>query len=126
MEDGALADRLVNYADGLVAASFVVMGGIGAALGDPEIRCELADAAPKLIVVILLAGGCVLFALRWLRLRAARLRVSAPVSEDAETILARLDVVRVFFAVAFILGACVFVSIAVGDETCQTMLQGRN
>ena len=118
MQNETLADRLVNYSDGLVAAAFVFMGGIGAAIGDPETRCELADAAPKVIATILFSGAAILFALFWLRSWSARLRDGVEISDAAALVSRRLDFVRSILVVLFVFGAIGFVLLSFTDESC--------
>ena len=45
MEDRALADRLVNYADALAAVCFVGMSGLSIAMADPDVRCSITQGA---------------------------------------------------------------------------------
>ncbi|MEM9175483.1 MAG: hypothetical protein AAGC67_09635 [Myxococcota bacterium] len=80
-DETALADRLVNYSDALVAVSFLGVSGIGIAIADPDIRCTIADGAGY-IAWGNLANGVIFTALillfrRW----EAVLRADAPPSE---------------------------------------------
>ncbi|MEM7412114.1 MAG: hypothetical protein AAF430_17940 [Myxococcota bacterium] len=44
-EERALADRLVNYADAVVALAVVGASGVGVAIADPDIRESFTSAA---------------------------------------------------------------------------------
>ena len=59
-EDGeqarAMADRLVSYADALVAVAFVGTSGLGLAVADPDIRADIATAAEWVILSYLVLG----------------------------------------------------------------------
>ncbi len=44
-EDRALADRLVNYSDAIVALAFISSSGFGLAVADNDSRDTLVDAA---------------------------------------------------------------------------------
>lgn len=55
-EERALADRLVNYADAIVAISVVGASGIGAVIADPDSREYVARAANYVIVANVLIG----------------------------------------------------------------------
>jgi hypothetical protein len=52
-----LADRLVTYADALVAVAFVGTSGLGLAVADPDIRADIARAAEWVILANLVLGG---------------------------------------------------------------------
>ena len=122
MNNETLADRLNNYSDGLVAATFVFMTGIGAAVGDTDIRCELAEAAPKMIVFVALAAATVLYSLRWLRQWSARLRANFTISEDVTILQKKLDVVRIVLTCLFFALACVLLLSARTDPSCAAVL----
>ena len=53
----ALADRLVTYADALVAVAFVGTSGLGLAVADPDIRADMARGAVWVIFFNLALGG---------------------------------------------------------------------
>lgn len=65
----ALADRLVNYADALVAVSFLSVSGIGLAVADADTRCTVASAAGYVVVGNLTNGviftALILLMRRW-------------------------------------------------------------
>lgn len=66
-EDRALADRLVNYVDAIVAVAFLASSGIGLALADPDTRESLEQVAIGIIVSNALLGvvfTCILAVLR--------------------------------------------------------------
>jgi hypothetical protein len=65
----ALADRLVNYSDALVAVSFLGMSGLGVVVADPDIRCSISSAIVEIIVAnsvsTLLIVGVIIVLRRW-------------------------------------------------------------
>lgn len=48
-DEAALADRLVNYSDALVAVAFLGVSGLGVIVADPDIRCTLAGAVGEIV-----------------------------------------------------------------------------
>lgn len=48
-DEAALADRLVNYSDALVAVAFLGVSGLGVIVADPDIRCTLAGAVGPIV-----------------------------------------------------------------------------
>ncbi len=84
-DEAALADRLVNYSDALVAVTFLGVSGLGIAIADPDIRCTIADGATY-ITAGNLGNGVVFTALillfrRW----ESKLREDDPQSELVAT-----------------------------------------
>ncbi len=66
-EERALADRLVNYSDAIVALAFISSSGLGLAVADPDIRETLIEAAWPLLYVYIVLGivfSVLLFVLR--------------------------------------------------------------
>lgn len=55
-EERALADRLVNYSDAIVALGFISSSGFGLAVADPDIRETLAEAAWPLLFANITLG----------------------------------------------------------------------
>lgn len=51
-EESALADRLLNYSDALVAVAFLGVSGLGIAIADPDVRCTIARAAGQITFAI--------------------------------------------------------------------------
>ena len=123
VENEGLADRLTSYSDALVATSFVMMTAVGLAVGDPDIRCELADAAFKVGLAVLVTSLAMLYALRWLRRWENRLRPSEAASEDAATVQERLHVARIVLVVLFL--SCTFglVLMSLTDQSCLAALR---
>ena len=119
MEDRALADRLVNYADALAAVSFVGMSGLTIALADPEVRCSISQGAliPVSLINVVSASAVTLILVilrRWER----DLRSASPVSPKAARISGRLHVAR-FVVVWLSAGAAVGAIIAsTRDASC--------
>jgi hypothetical protein len=77
-EETALADRIVNYSDALVAVAFLGVSGLGVAVADPDIRCSVATAIPQImgsnLINAIVLSGLVL----WLRKWEIDLRVESP------------------------------------------------
>ena len=117
MEDRALADRLVNYADALAAVSFVGMSGFTIALADPEVRCSITQGAllPVSLINVISASAVTLILVilqRWER----DLRSANPLSAKAARISGRLHVAR-FVIVWLSAGAAVATLIASTRDT---------
>ncbi len=55
-EERALADRLVNYSDAIVALCFISSSGFGLAVADPDIRETLVEAAWQLLCANVVLG----------------------------------------------------------------------
>ena len=68
-EQRALADRLVNYADAMVALSVVGTSGLGVAIAEPDARESVASGATYIIVanmvIALIFSGLVEVLRRW-------------------------------------------------------------
>ena len=122
MTKEALADRLINYSDGLVAATFVFMTGIGAAIGDDDMRCSIAKAVPIMSIFVSVAGALILFSLRWMRLWAERLRADLEIDSDVRKLQARLHLVRIGLTVAFLCVAIFLLMSAPSEEMCRDIL----
>ncbi len=102
-QDRALADRLLNYADAIVAVSFVGVSGLGIAVADPDTRESVARGAVWVaaanVVVGMVASGLLHLLRRW----ELDLRAAAPLSAKGARYSQRLHVARhvvVWFAVA--------------------------
>jgi hypothetical protein len=79
MEDRALADRLVNYADALAAVSFVGMSGLSIAVADPDVRCSITQGALVPVGLInLVSASLVTVILAILRRWERDLRTGSP------------------------------------------------
>ena len=117
MSRESLADRLINYSDGIVAATFVFMTGLGAAVGDEDTRCAIAEVHRAMLVFVLLAGIGAQFSLWWLRKWSYRLREEIEQSSEESLIRKRLDTIRMTLVLAFILGACTFLY-SLHDVSC--------
>lgn len=94
MEDRALADRMVNYADALVAVSFVGTSGLSLALGDPDVRCSLTQGFAHVLLGNLLFAVVVSALFVVLRLWETDLRSEAPLSAKSARYSRRLHAVR--------------------------------
>jgi len=82
-QDRALADRLVNYADAMVAVSFVGVSGLGIAVADPDTRTSVARGALWVAAGNAVVAIVVSVLLQLLRRWELDLRVAAPPSEKA-------------------------------------------
>ena len=122
MTKEALADRLTNYSDGLVAATFVFMTGIGAGIGDDDMRCSIASAVFIMVVFVGVAGATILYSLRWMRLWAERLRADLEIDSDVVRLQTRLHLVRVGLTVVFLGVACFLLLNAPSEEACRSVL----
>jgi hypothetical protein len=117
MEDRALADRLVNYADALAAVSFVGMSGLSIAMADPDVRCSITQGALVPVGLInLVSATAVTVVLAILRRWERDLRSGSPLSPKAARISARLHVAR-FVIVWLSAGAAVAVILASARDT---------
>jgi hypothetical protein len=113
-----LANRLVNYADALVAVAFVGMSAAGVALGDPEIRCEFSRAPIAITFSNFLMGvmfsGVLVILRRW----EIQLRDGEESSKRAirvEQILARARHVVLWFSIAVTI---ILILVASRDHLC--------
>lgn len=80
-EDQALADRLVNYSDAVVALAFIVSSGLGLAIADPDTRNTIEDVAGAMILGNAVLGMVYSALLVVLRRWESDLRVDLHVSE---------------------------------------------
>jgi hypothetical protein len=80
-EDQALADRLVNYSDAVVALAFIVSSGLGLAIADPDTRDTIADVAGGMILGNAVLGVVYSALLIVLRRWEFDLRTDLPVSD---------------------------------------------
>jgi len=118
LEDRALADRLVTYADALVAVSFVGMSGLTIALADPDIRCSLIRGVTPVAVANLASAGVVSLLLIVLRSWEAELRSGASPSARAATYSRRLHVARFVIVWLCVITAVVTLIAATRDPAC--------
>lgn len=93
-EDWLLADRLVNYADAVVALAFLGVSGLGIAVADPDTRSSVAPAAVYIGAVNVFLGflwsGLVFVLRRW----ECELRAALPLSSKYARTSRRLDWAR--------------------------------
>ncbi len=102
-QDRALADRLLNYADAIVAVSFVGVSGLGIAVADPDTRESVARGAVWVAVANVAVGVVASGLLHLLRRWELDLRASVPLSAKGARYSRRLHGARyvvVWFAVA--------------------------
>ncbi len=121
MRREAVADRIVNYCDALVAFSLVNGLAFLVALGEPEIRCSIAKIAG---FVSILCGSIPIastFLIFWLRRYEARLRAD----EAPDELIARFwDLVGVFrLGLIWFFAFVIWIGIwaATQDPACQTL-----
>lgn len=74
-DDLILANRMVSYADAIVAVAFLGVSGIGVVIADPDTRCVMAGATGEIAIGTLLNG--VLFLAIVAGLRRAELDLRA-------------------------------------------------
>lgn len=118
MEDRALADRLVTYADTLVAVSFVGMSGLSLALGEPDVRCSVAAVFKPVMLGNLASAFVVTALLVVLRRWEKDLRSDMPLSKKAGLYSGRLQVAR--FSIVWLSAVTVILAIyaASKDSSC--------
>ena len=94
-EDRALADRLVNYADALVALAFLGTSGLGLAAADPDIRGDLVRASLGIAIANLGTGVVITAILLLLRRWEGELRVGSTATPRARSIGRNLHWARI-------------------------------
>ena len=77
-EERALADRLINYSDAIVAVSVVGASGIGAVIADPDAREYVARGATYIIVANLVSAIVATAVICLLRRWEGNLRANLP------------------------------------------------
>ena len=118
MDDRALADRLVNYADGLAAVSFVGMSGLSIALADPDVRCSITQEAYLPVAIgNLVSASVVSLLLLLLRRWESDLRPETP-SAKVSLYSRRLHIARFVVVWLSALGAVVALVAASKDPGC--------
>ena len=101
-EERALADRLVSYADAIVALSVIGASGLGLAIADPDARESIARGANYIIAVNVITGFVVSSLIVVLRKWEADLRADlepAPKARKYSRYLHRARLVVVWLAV---------------------------
>jgi hypothetical protein len=118
LDDRALADRLVNYADALVAVSFVGMSGLSIALADPDVRCSLTRGVFPVMVANLISAAGVSVLLVILRSWESNLRSPSLSSPRAARYLSRLHIAR--FVIVWLSAAAAVATLfaATRDPAC--------
>jgi hypothetical protein len=119
LDDRALADRLVNYADALAAVAFVGMSGLSISLAEPEVRCSITQGAfVPVVAANVLSTGIVSLLLVVLRSWEMDLRSSDPPSAKAARYMGRIYVAR--FIIVWFSGAAAILSVvaAARDTAC--------
>ena len=118
MDDRALADRLVTYADALVAVSFVGMSGFSIALADPDVRCSITGGLTGIVVGNFIFGGTVSFLLVVLRSWESDLRSATSLSVKSARYSRRLHVARLIIVWFCAITVVVTLIIATRDPAC--------
>lgn len=121
MTDQGLADRLLSYADALVAAAFLGMSATGIALGDPAIRCEFARVPIAIAGLNLLSGSALTLMLVGMRRCEFNPRSTSPPSALAARYAQHLHTARRILIWAFVLGMAGLVFAATKDDACLVM-----
>ncbi len=93
-QDRALADRLLNYADAIVAVLFVGVSGLGITIADPDARESVARGAGWIAAANVLVGIGASALLHFLRRWEMDLRADAPLSEKSQGYSRRLHGAR--------------------------------
>lgn len=91
----AVADRLVSYADAIVAVGVVGVSGLGLAVADPETRADIALAADWVAFSNILSGAVLSGLLKLLRSWELDLRSGAPVPKKVQKYSRRLHIARI-------------------------------
>ena len=122
MKREAVADRIVTYSDALVAFSLVNGLAFLVALGEPDIRCSIADIAGVILIINTAFPLASTLLLVWLRKYERLLRGDGPRDEMVGrfwSIVGRARFVLVwFFAAIVLLG----VWASTKDTTCQVAI----
>lgn len=119
MDDHSLADRLMTYADALVAVSFVGSSGMCVGLMNPESRCSLISAFRAVSVGNLIFTVIVSVLLIILRRWESDLLAGTSSSKKARTYSRRLHVARLAVIWLSAISVVVFLMVAAtGDPTC--------
>lgn len=120
--EAALADRLINYSDALVAVSFLGVSGIGLAVADADTRCTVAQAAGY-VMLGNLANGVIFTAVillfhRW----ETKLRAADPPSEMVSGYTHWLHIARLVILWVSIVMAIVLMA-QTRDDECGTAFE---
>ena len=118
MDDRSLADRLVTYADALVAVTFVGTSGWSLALTNPESRCSLIHAAGPVSVGNLIFAAIVSILLITLRRWELDLLTGTAVSKKSAAYSRRLHVARLGVVWVSAIAIVIFLMAALRDPTC--------
>jgi hypothetical protein len=119
MTRDAIADRLVNYSDAIVAFSLVNSLAFLIALTERDVRCSLVDIASTLWVAITAFGAVLSVAL--LACRHAEVRMRAGSSQDprAARALRYFQIARLAIVWGSLLACVPFIRMALSDPTCR-------
>ena len=120
MEDRALADRLIAYADAVVAVSVVGLSGISIALADPDVRCSLIHGTKMVVAGNLVFAGVLSLLLVVFRNWESDLRSAIRPSPRSARYLRRLHVGRLAVVWLCAILIVVMLSAAAKDLTCGT------
>ena len=123
MNRTALADRVVNYADGVAAFSVVNALTFIIALTETEVRCSLVDlsslvVAGQVLSSILIGGVVCLLRIMELRVRA---RIT-PLEPDVESFLKGFFLARLGVIAASTLLAVAAARMALSDTSCSALV----
>ena len=118
MDDQSFADRLVTYADALVAVSFVGSSGLAVALTNPESRCSLVNTARPVSIGMLAFSGILSVLLITLRRWELDLRTDTPASKKSIAYSRRLHLARLVVIWFSAIATVAFLFSATGGPTC--------
>ena len=119
MKRDAIADRLVNYSDAIVAFSLVNSLAFLIALTERDVRCSLVDIQPTLWAVIVSFPVVLSVALLICRHAEVRLRIgSGTQDEDATRALRHFHVARILILWVSVMLCVPLIRMALSDASC--------
>ena len=118
MDDRALADRLVTYADASVAVFFLGAAGVSNAIMGADTHCSLVNGFRSVSVGLLIFASIISFILITLRRWQLDLLAVTRGSKKSETYSRRLHVVRLVIVWGSAILAVGFRLAAQGDPAC--------
>ena len=123
LDDQSLADRLVTYADALVAVVFVGSSGIAVALTNPESRCSLVNTAGPVSMGNLIFAGIISVLLITLRRWELDLRTGTSPSKKAIGYSRRLHVARLVVIWFSAIATAFFLLASTGGSACAVSIR---
>lgn len=118
MTPEAIADRLVNFADAIAAFSVVNSLAFLVTLGDPEIRCSIANALWLVVGGHLAFGVAYAMAVAVLRSLEIAMRGTTPVTPEIGQFLRGFFIARLAVIALFTLFTSVSAALALANPGC--------